>query len=394
MIMSAGSCFRGYFFGLQETLVPAINQVLEQVVRMTVIFLLAGIMMPLGLAYACAAAVIGIVAEEVFSLIYILASYKKFKVKNILNKKPTMNPIVSLSILFAMAMPLTANRVTGSLLTTFENMLIPQRLQLYGMTAKEAISAFGQLTGMALPIIYFPSAFLISLSISLVPSISEASTVKNFSRVQFAASRSILFSSIIGFCAASLFVVFSNELGQIIYKQDISHMLMFLGVMSPFLYMQVVLSGILNGLGYQVFLFRNSLISSAITIAFVYFLIPKMGIDAFILGWFVSLVLVCYLEIEKLRSNVHLEFEFSKWFFKPLLAAAATSLVMKFVAVNFLLPFFGNGLGLLISVVILSVVYMSLIILLGCLTTKEIADLIKSIKPKNADSSKNKSFML
>ena len=58
--MAASSCFRGFFLGIQETLVPAFSQVLEQTVRILTIYFLAGIFVSRGLSYACGAAVCGI----------------------------------------------------------------------------------------------------------------------------------------------------------------------------------------------------------------------------------------------------------------------------------------------------------------------------------------------
>ena len=65
--MAAGSCFRGFFLGMQETVVPAVSQVLEQTVRILTIYLLADIFVPLGLSYACMAAVAGIFLGELLS---------------------------------------------------------------------------------------------------------------------------------------------------------------------------------------------------------------------------------------------------------------------------------------------------------------------------------------
>ena len=378
--MAFGSCLRGYFFGLQETMIPAINQVFEQTVRMAVVFLLAGFFIPLGLEYAAALAVIGIVAEEAVSLLYIITAYNRHKKKRPAYGKKTM-PSMSFSksfmLLCGMALPLTATRVAGSLLGTFENFLIPRRLELYGMTSSEAISTFGQISGMAMPLIYFPSAILTSLAISLIPAVSEATAIKNFNRIKYTASRSMLFSSVIGFCAAAVFITFSHELGDVIYSQDISEMLILLGIMSPFLYMQVVLAGILNGLGCQVFIFRNSLISSVINIAFVYFLVPQYGINAFILGWFVSLIVTCGFEINKLGEMVKLTFEFKNWFVKPIFAAVMASLAAKFLENNIITPMIGQTLGLAASIGFLAGIYLVFILLTGCLRKEDIVCVLR-----------------
>ncbi len=381
--MAAGSCMRGYFFGLQETLIPAINQVFEQVIRMTVVFLIAGIFIPMGLEYACAAACIGIVVEEIFSFLFVLVAHNMGGAKKLQKTLPTLSRLSSLSLIVTMALPLTLNRVAGSLLSTLENAMIPQRLQVYGLTQGEAMSIYGQISGMAMPLIFFPSAFLLSLSISLVPAVSEAKAIGNNERIRYTTSKSMLFASIIGFLASGIFIVYSRELGQIIYKQDLSRMLVLFGIMCPFLYMQVVLSGILNGLGFQVFIFRNSLISSVINLGFIYFLTPIKGVDAFIFGWFISLIVVCFLEIEKLRESVDVSFDFSDWFFKPVICSAASGLLVNLLFKESLFRAFGNVLGLVMSLSILSLLYMVFIILTGSLSIGDLQQLF-NFKPKKS----------
>ncbi|MDR2898848.1 MAG: oligosaccharide flippase family protein, partial [Clostridiales bacterium] len=167
--MAAGSCIRGYFIGLQETTVPAVSQVFEQCVRMAVIYILGGMFIPMGLTYACAVAVAGILAGEFLSFLLVVFAYKGFKVKNNFVKKPSMPVDAASKLLISMAMPLALNRITGSVLGAFENTLLPRRLMLYGMTNSQAVSEFGKISGMAMPLIYFPSAMLVALAVSLVP---------------------------------------------------------------------------------------------------------------------------------------------------------------------------------------------------------------------------------
>ncbi len=372
--MAAGSCIRGYFLGLQETMVPAVNQVFEQTIRMVVIYFLAGSFIPRGLEYACMVAVIGSVAEEAFSLAFVLFAYYRFKNKNKLNSRPNLSSASSLLLILSMALPLTGNRVVGSLLSTVENILIPERLQLFGMSQSEAISIFGQISGMAMPLIFFPTALLTSLSVSLVPAVSEASALKQYKRITRTISRSVLFASITGMGAAALFTAFSKELGLLLYNQNISNMLFILGLMCPFMYIQVVLAGALNGLGYQVFIFQINLISSAINIAAIYFLVPTNGINAFMLGWFVSLIVVLMMEIGKLRSSIELELDFSNWFLKPALSATAAGLVARYIFGRLayvdwihLSPKLYKSIQLSVGVLVLGLLYFCMILLTGCL---------------------------
>lgn len=52
--------------------------------------------------------------------------------------------------------------------------MIPSRLRLFGYTASEALGVYGILTGMAMSVIMFPSVITNSVSVLLMPAISEA----------------------------------------------------------------------------------------------------------------------------------------------------------------------------------------------------------------------------
>ena len=375
--MAAGTCMRGYFIGLQEAKIPAINQVLEQIVRMLVVYLLAAPFVPRGLEYAAAAALGAIVAEEIFSCFFVFAAYKRHRKKRPVKNRPTLSAAQSLTLILCMALPLTGNRVAGALLSAWENVLIPTRLQLFGLSATEAISEFGRITGMAMPLIFFPTAVLTALSVTLVPAVSEAVASRDLRGVSALASKSLLFAAITGMGAAALFMFFSGELGLAIYNQPIGLMLRLLGIMCPFIYMQIVISGVLNGLGCQMFIFRNSLLSSAISIGFIYVLVPRLGLVGYILGWLVSLLVVIALGLYKVRQYMALEMEYSRWMLKPLLAAVAAGLVARVAASRWLLEMAGLRMGLVFSIGVLMVVYLGGVLLTGCITKEELRGLYK-----------------
>lgn len=376
--MAAGSCIRGYFLGLQETTVPALSQVLEQISRMSVIFFLASVFIPKGIEYACAVAVIGMGLGEFFAFTYVFASYIRFKKSNKLLIPPTINPIKSYSIILLMATPLTLNRVTGSFLSTVENVLIPQMLQRHGLNASEAIGLYGQLSGMAMPLLMFPSSFLTAIAIALTPAISEAKAVKNATRIKHTVSKAMQLTSIIGLGSCGLFLTFPHELGFAIYHQtEIGNILYMLGFICPFLYMQVTLSGILNGLGEQMFIFKNSIIVSAITILFIYWGIPRYGLPAFIVGWTLAAILVSALSFKRVLARTFVSIDLFNWAIKPSLCIVFTSLISKFIFNNYLADY-SDFASVSITVVLFGGMYAFLLTLTGCITTKDIKQFISN----------------
>lgn len=57
--------------------------------------------------------------------------------------------------------------------------MIPGQLKHYGYSVSEALSVYGVLTGMAMPMVLFPSVITNSVSVMLLPVIAEAQEKKN-----------------------------------------------------------------------------------------------------------------------------------------------------------------------------------------------------------------------
>lgn len=378
--MAAGSCIRGYFFGLQKTTVPAISQVLEQCIHMAVIYFFIG-QINHNIKYTCALAIAGVMLGEFFSFAYVFFAYKNFNRRQKFSR-PSLNFFSSLSLILSMSLPLTANKVIASLLCAIENILIPQRLLLNGFSMENAISLYGQVTGMAMPLIYFPSVFLISLSISLVPEVSHAFAIKNKSQINLTVSKTILFTSIIGMGATIFFISFANEIGLFIYNQNISQMLILLGCMCPLLYLQIILSGILNGLGHQMFIFKNNLLSSLINLFFIYFVIPYRGINAFIIGWFISLIVSCLLDLNMVTKSIEIKLKFDELILKPILSMLAAGFIIKMTATKIIFAHFHNIYGLMICTGILEMTYLFFIVLSGCISMDDFKNLVCNFKRK------------
>lgn len=374
--MSAGSCIRGYFFGIQDAKIPAVSQVLEQSVRILTVISLQSIFVPMGLEYACAAAVIGIVMGELLSFLFVFLSYTFFDKKKNPKKKASMSARKTFLTVTTMALPLTASKVTASLLSTIENILIPQRLLLYGVSASQAMSLYGSLTGMAMPLIQFPSALLMAVSTTLVPEISEATAIRNYHKINVTANRSFLFTAMIGIGTAGIFAIFPKEISMFVYNvEDVGQTLWKLAFLCPFLYLQITLSGILNGLAEHVFIFKNNIISSVINILFIYFLVPFFGTDAFILGWLFSLLVTSTLSVIRVIHITKIKPDFLKIIGKPVLAILASGLSVRYM-MQLLAP---SKLTVLLCIGLMVVLYILLLLFLGCIRKDNIRQITRSM---------------
>lgn len=371
------TCIRAYFYGLKDMSVPAVSQVIEQITRMVVIFLIAGFFIPKGLEYACAMAVVGTIAGEIASFLHVYSCYKmeskKTSKKYSNGLKFSLGYRTLLASIAAIAIPITANRTVTTLLQSVENIIIPLKLQNFGLSSSEAISVFGQFTGMALPLLFFPSIFTNSLSTTLLPTVSEANAVQNTRRLEYTISKSLQINSLIGIGSTCLFMTFARPLGTAIYnQQEVGNMLFSLSFICPFLFFQATLNSILNGLGEQMVTFRHNIMALCIRISMIYFLIPLYGLNAYLLALFISYILLVFLNLNKILNLTSMEYDIKNWLLKPCLSALAAGLTSNYVANHYIFNHFDQRTGLIFSIALLGVIYLFFVFSLRCITKEDI----------------------
>lgn len=383
--MTAGSCLRGFFLGIQFPIVPAISQVIEQIVRISSVYILAGYFMSYGIEIACAITIVGVALGEFISFLYVLIRFYYYKNKNKYKNKykykysnkldeSTLSHTQIAKIIFSMSLPLCATRVVASLLMAIENMLIPSKLQEFGLDPTTALEKYGELTGMIMPLVFLPSACLMAVSISLVPEIAKACAVNNKNKIKRTVSATFLFTSILGIGTASLFAVFSREICYIVYdQQNLGYLLFQIAFICPLLYAQMTMQGLLNGLSEQKFLFINHLISSAITITGILYLMPIYAITGLLISMWVSLIISMTLCITKLYKRTNVLPSFNNCFLRPLLAGLASALTVRY----FIQISEPSKMLFLISISSMGVLYILFLYVLGCFSSDELGLIFK-----------------
>jgi stage V sporulation protein B len=291
------ACINGYYYGLQKTAIPAISQLLEQIARVGGVYILYAIAMSHGQTIQMELAVWGLFIGELVSVLF-SASFTGFQ-------KSYHKMCRAFRDITAMSTPLTANRVLINVMQSAEAILIPEKLREFGLTQEGALSVFGVLAGMALPIIFFPSALSNSVSVMLLPAIAEAKAKGDQQYIKNAVSKSCFYCLTLGFACTLGFLLFGKWLGVVIFANEFAgSLIMTLGWICPFLYLTTTLNSILNGLGKTSYTFLLNLFASTIRILFVWFLVPVFGIRAYLWGMLVSDLIIAGIAAGVLRKIV------------------------------------------------------------------------------------------
>lgn len=307
---SINSCISGYYYGLKKAHIPAISQLTEQLIRVFSFYLIAKIWanqdMQLDVSLAVIVMVMGEAASALFSSIMGSIHFSGMP-KSLTRLRSVLLP--NTKLLMAIALPLTANRLCISVLQSAEAIMIPSKLQQFGLSNAEAFSVYGTLTGMALPFILFPSAITNSIAVMLLPAMAEAQAAGRERKISHTASLTISYSLAMGLLCVGLFLEFGNDLGAVIFKNPMAGTyITILAWICPFLYIATTVGSILNGLGKTTTTFVHNLFGLVLRLLFVILLIPRIGILAYLWGMLASELLITLLHLISLKKFSQFEF--------------------------------------------------------------------------------------
>lgn len=306
-LASVHACINGFFYGFKKTKIPAISMLLEQLVRVGTVYILYtlsnNIRCAPSLSFICIGLLLGEFASASFSIIMLLI--QSIKIPNIhIIPKQILFPSVSKDII-STSIPINLNKLCISLLATVETIMIPQLLVKNNTTLSQALSIYGIYSGISLPLIMFPSALTISASALLLPTISEAQSVKNTVKIRKTILITILCCILLGFFCFFVFYFFSNYIGVYIFKKPESvTQIRALSFICPFFYLSGILNSILHGLGKTGTTFIYYCVVSVLKIIIIYFLIPRIGFSGYIYAIILSQLLLDALFILALKQYI------------------------------------------------------------------------------------------
>lgn len=313
------TCINGYYYGIKNAQIPALSQLIEQIVRVASVYIIYLVIIDKGMAVTPVIASIGIVIGEIASVLFTITAI--LIQTNVSSSHQVTNriPFSYFKNIFTLSLPLTANRVTITLLQSVEAILIPIQLRKYGFSSGEALSIYGVLTGMSLPLILFPSTFTNSLSVMLLPDVAEAQASSNTNRIQRTSKITIQYCLILGILCTGIFLCFGNDMGMIIFNNQLSgQFILTLAWICPFLYLSTTLNSILHGLGKTTITFIHSLISLSIRIAFILLFIPRFGIQGYLWGLLIGQLVITVLNFIVLNRYVPISISLYTWVVKPI----------------------------------------------------------------------------
>ena len=307
------SCINGYFYGLRKAAVPASAQLMEQFVRVGSVYLisLAALQEDRELSVSVAAA--GLVIGEMASMLLTICAVRIHFSRHSISRHRRPSPHDPLSArkkqlfslsgqMLSFSAPLCLNRLCINILQAIEAACIPAKLQVYGYSVSESLSVYGVLTGMALPLILFPGTLTNSVSVLLMPAISEADSANNHRMIGRTVRKCILYCLLLGGICSFLFLCAGETIGALLFDSRLAgQLIVMMGFLCPFLYLNTTLTSILHGLGKTGYTFGLSMSSLLLRLLFVFQAIPVYGMKGYLIGMLLGQLLTTVFSLIPLK---------------------------------------------------------------------------------------------
>lgn len=275
------------FYGSGHVRPAAVTELLEQIIRAAAVLGLLLWFLPQNPERTVGLIVTGMVICEVFSAVTLVLLFRRHMGRC----APSGGASAGWKRIASIALPVGFTALLGNLMGSINSVLIPQRLVVGGMDVSEAMSAFGVLTGMTIPLLNMPTALIAAMCLIMTPKLSQSYALHDIAAVRRRVDRALSATSVLMLPATVLLIVVGPALGELLYGDGRvgDHMLP-LAVGLLLCCYQSVLACALNGISRHGAAARNALICDGVQLAFTWCTvsIPGVGLSGYVAGFVVS----------------------------------------------------------------------------------------------------------
>ncbi len=374
------SAFRGYFQGLQNMKPTAISQIAEQAGRVLLGLGLAYILLDRELEIAAAGAASGASAGALFGAIIITFIYFAYRRNSEIPKAVGKIEDTStiLRNLLVIAIPITIGAAVLPVMQTIDAGIVMRRLQDIGYTENAANSLFGQLTGMANPLINFPQVITAAIQVSLVPAVSLLAARKDTYSLNSTIEAGVRISLLLALPAAIGLVILAEPIMLLLYPLQLesavsaSKILAVLGFGVIFLSVFQTLTGVLQGLGRPIIPVLNLAVGAVIKLVLSYILIgiPSINIRGAAIATIIGYGIAAILNLMYIRNKMKIRFNFINVFLKPTISVIVMAVIVR-ISFSIFNTSLGNNKATMVSIIIGGLVYGIMLLVTKTITEED-----------------------
>ncbi len=329
--ISLSSCLNGYFTALRKNGKNAISRIFEQTLKILATSYFLSFFLPSGIFHACFSLVLGEMISEIGSFLFTFILYVLETKKHTVRQPENQNYFKTI---LSISLPVAATSYIRSGLSSLKQLLIPNRLETFGLSCKEAISSFGLISGMTMPILLFPEVLINSFSGLVVPEFAYYDTKKANSKISYLTERIFRITLLFSVGVLGVFFFYSKEISFAIYQNfDIAPYVKMICPLIVFMYLDSIIDNILKGLNEQLGVMKCNILDLFTSISFIYFLLPIWGLRGYMIVIYISELLNFGISFYQLKKLTHFKIDIKNWLIKPIFG-----IIFSFFITSLLVP--------------------------------------------------------
>ncbi len=370
------------FYGIGRVRPPAAVETAEQVIRTASVLLLLALLLPRTAEETVGIIALGMVLCEIFSACALTLLFRRHW-----RRFPPgpAGEAVSRRQLFSIALPVGATSLLGTLLGSANAVLIPAKLVESGMTLSEAMSDFGELSGMTAPMLALPTGFIGALCLVMVPDLARRTAKGDRRAAAGFLDRVMSSTSLLIAPSMALLAVIGPTVGRTMFQDErVGEFILPLAVGTLLGCYQSVLSGALNGLGLQGKAARNAIVSDVVQLAFTFFTVVRWGLAGYAAGFVLSALVGMGINLASVLRAASLRPRLFRWFVRPLLASVFMGAWCALFFRIMLDYSCGEGWSALVCALLGAVLYAAALLAQGLSVTEQLFKLCRLLRRKEA----------
>lgn len=301
------SAINGYFVGVKKVSKNSLYEVFNIMTKIIITFLLINYISPKNVEISCIILIFANTVSEILSFVYLYILYR-IDLKKINDVRKTKENY--LKRVLKISIPIAITSYIRSGLSTIKHMLIPLRLEKHGMTCDNALSTYGMINGMVMPLLLFPGLIINSVSSLLIPEFARYRAKKDYKRMNEVINTTFFLSIIFSIVVVIIYTLFHKQIAIFTYRNlEIGNYLLILAPLTLFMYLDHIVDAILKGIDGQVGVMYCNIIDLFMSIALIYTIVPVYGLNGYIFILYFSEIFNFTISVYQLKKTTQFSFD-------------------------------------------------------------------------------------
>ena len=213
--VSISSILKGYFYGKQKMVPHTISNIIEQIVRLLLLYLIIPPLVTKGITASVVGLILLSIASELASILtFLFFLPKKFTI----TKKDFKPDLKTTKDILNISLPTVSSRLIGNIGFFFEPIILTNVLLLSGYSMNFILTEYGAYNAYSISLLAMPSFFIQAISSSLLPEISRFYYQKNILMVKRRFKQALILSLIVGLIFSGLIYISRDYLLETLYN--------------------------------------------------------------------------------------------------------------------------------------------------------------------------------